>query len=264
MVPSWTETLVRCGLPVVGRTRFCIHPAPKNIPVVGGTKDWSLAKLAKLNPDLVILDREENPKFMAIEAPCEVFATHVTSVGTVALELERLALRLNPLSGSAELHRIATRWRAVRDIARTTRQLSFGRDFPGVSEWLHPPSGNVMDPRHHQLVYVIWKDPWMCAGRGTFIASMLEILGWPTERLWAGGAISRSAQRAETKYPMFELQELPKSAIVFFSTEPFPFHKRKDELRGWVSRPCAIVDGESFSWFGIRSLEFLERAFVVP
>jgi len=27
LVPSWTDTLVRCGVDVIGRTRFCVHPA---------------------------------------------------------------------------------------------------------------------------------------------------------------------------------------------------------------------------------------------
>jgi hypothetical protein len=40
-VPSWTETLLECGVNVVGRTRYCIHPTEKiqNIAIIGGTKD---------------------------------------------------------------------------------------------------------------------------------------------------------------------------------------------------------------------------------
>lgn len=42
MVPSWTETLIYCGIEVVGRTRYCIHPEEaQKISVVGGTKDIS-------------------------------------------------------------------------------------------------------------------------------------------------------------------------------------------------------------------------------
>ncbi|MBM7456943.1 hypothetical protein HNR62_002845 [Oceanisphaera litoralis] len=29
MVPSWTETLIECGVNVVGRTRYCVHPADR-------------------------------------------------------------------------------------------------------------------------------------------------------------------------------------------------------------------------------------------
>ena len=61
MVPSLTETLIDCGVEVVGRTRFCIHPLDKirTIPVVGGTKEVNWGRCAKLNPNLVVFDKEE-------------------------------------------------------------------------------------------------------------------------------------------------------------------------------------------------------------
>ena len=82
MVPSWTETLLKAGVNVVGRTRYCIHP-PKlitNIPIVGGTKDVSWDLVEDLKPDLVLLDQEENPLEMAEECPVPYFATHVNSI----------------------------------------------------------------------------------------------------------------------------------------------------------------------------------------
>ena len=43
------------------------------------------------------------------------------------------------------------------------------------------------------------------------------------------------------------------------SSEPYPFHKRKDKLAlDELGAGSAIVDGERFGWFGLRSLEFLE------
>ncbi len=92
MVPSWTETLLKAGVPVVGRTRFCIHP-PKmitNIPIVGGTKDVSWELVEDLKPDLVLLDEEENPLEMAEECPVPYFSTHVSSLETLQKELVRL------------------------------------------------------------------------------------------------------------------------------------------------------------------------------
>ena len=95
-MPSLTETLIACGVEVVGRTRFCIHPAEvvSSIPIVGGTKDvdWDLCR--RLDPDLVIMDREENTRPMAESCPIAWHATHVTSVGTVASDLGSLAGRL--------------------------------------------------------------------------------------------------------------------------------------------------------------------------
>jgi hypothetical protein len=58
-----------------------------------------------------------------------------------------------------------------------------------------------------------------------------------------------------TKYP--ELSELPEDKIILLSSEPYPFGKKTPELPNDV---VGIVDGESFSWFGIRTLRFLESA----
>src|SRR5690606_21904852 len=92
MVPSWTETLLKAHVQVVGRTRFCIHP-PKmitNIPIVGGTKDVSWDLVMDLKPDLVLLDQEENPLEMAEECPVPYLATHVSSLTALQSELARL------------------------------------------------------------------------------------------------------------------------------------------------------------------------------
>ena len=64
--------LIEAGIEVVGRTRFCIHPREKikNIPAVGGTKNVDWQKVNELKADLLILDQEENPKWMArIKSP---------------------------------------------------------------------------------------------------------------------------------------------------------------------------------------------------
>ncbi|MDP6374701.1 MAG: helical backbone metal receptor [Pseudomonadales bacterium] len=64
LVPSLTETLPACGVEVVGRTRYCVHPAGfvSDIAVVGGTKGVNWQKVADLAPDLVVMDKEENTR----------------------------------------------------------------------------------------------------------------------------------------------------------------------------------------------------------
>ena len=76
----------------MGRTRFCVHPRErvKAIPVVGGTKTWDLEKLRELAPDVVLLDRGENPRSMVDESPSPVRDTHVDSLESLAAEMDRL------------------------------------------------------------------------------------------------------------------------------------------------------------------------------
>jgi len=60
------------------------------------------------------------------------------------------------------------------------------------------------------------------------------------------------------KYPKIDLADFdPAKTLLLFSSEPFPFGKKKKELLS-LDFPSALVDGESYSWFGVRSLRFLQ------
>jgi hypothetical protein len=228
LVPSWTETLIEAGADVVGCTRFCIHPASaKKIPRVGGTKNIDWQKVKELKPDLLLFDKEENPKEFADDCPFPWLATHVTSLESSFAEMASLskALRL-PLLDSL----------ACEGKALLTKKI-VPSDTPPAALSI------IGEPKAGPFIYLIWKNPWMLANRQTFIGSICEHFG--IELLDYQGA----------KYPEINIEEF-KQANFLFSSEPFPFLKHKDELQksglnGW------IVDGEVYSWFGIRSLRFL-------
>ncbi|MGE0764692.1 MAG: helical backbone metal receptor [Bdellovibrionales bacterium] len=242
LVPSLTETLLAAGVEVVGRTRYCIHPQKQveKIPIVGGTKDirWSL--VTPLNADLLILDKEENPKRFAEQSPIPYVATHVTSVQNVGEQLEQLALKLQ----SKELDSISKRWRKVAEQPGAAASgLEFWARFPGVLRWGQRPTSQV-----HRVLYMIWRDPWMAAGSRTFIGSVLHHLGVRGVPAW------------DENYPRLELESyLQPDTLLLFSSEPYDFAKQSEE---WIKFPCAsaLVDGEMFSWFGLRSLQFLEES----
>lgn len=234
LVPSWTETLLAAGVEVVGRTRFCIHPRARvsEIPIIGGTKDWNWERIADLKPDLLLLDQEENPRWMADDRGVEVLATHVTGVEVMPQTLGELGRRL----GSAELQTLSERWREV--LAREPRAVWVpDQPLPGLLEWGREPDGNV-----DRVLYMIWQNPWMAVARDTFIGSVLKRLGI-------------ALLPFDNKYPRVDLAAYdPATTLLLFSSEPFPFLKRRPQ----VAFPHAFVDGECFSWFGLRSLEFLE------
>jgi hypothetical protein len=122
------------------------------------------------------------------------------------------------------------------------------QDLPGVIEWIRPPA----DPAIGPFAYLIWQDPWMGIGPGTFIASMLTAVGLPAELLCTSDSL-----KGNPKYPLIEPASLPSNAVLLASSEPYPFHRKREALLA-LDRPAAIVDGEAFSWFGVRSLSFLE------
>ena len=105
LVPSLTETLFDLGLgvnEVVGRTPWCIHPAAAHdVPVVGGTKTPNLKKILDARPDVVVLDREENPKAVH-DALVEQGVTVVVSTVEHPAEVPALLRELGEAVGRAE------------------------------------------------------------------------------------------------------------------------------------------------------------------
>lgn len=111
-------------------------------------------------------------------------------------------------------------------------------------EWLKPP-----EREPERLLYLIWRGPWMTVSRDTFVGSMLSNVGY-------GGRLPSFAE----KYPKIDLADFdPATTTLLFSSEPYPFEKKKKELRA-LDFPSALVDGEAYSWFGVRSLRFLRQA----
>jgi len=226
---------MEAGVDVIGRTRFCIHPADKikSIPALGGTKNWDWSRLVELKPDLLILDREENPRFMAEQNELPWWASQITRAADVAPALRDLALRLG---GNTRLHEWAAEWE--REVARP-RALGDLAALPGILEWGRRPAGPI-----DNVVYVIWRDPWMRVTRSTFIGSMLELQGIVLSE-------------GESKYPEFSLSDFdPASTLLLFSSEPYPFLRRRPKEA--EAFPHAFVDGEAYSWFGVRALRFLK------
>ncbi|BBM84735.1 helical backbone metal receptor [Candidatus Uabimicrobium amorphum] len=238
MVPSWTETLLCAGVNVVGRTRFCLHPKDKaaNAKNVGGTKDISWEKVRDLQADFLLLDREENTKEMAENSPIENLVSHIREIEDIPPFLTTLGERLqNDL-----LLNYSDRWQKVAERKITSRSLA---NIPGIKEWITPLKDTC-----EQFVYLIWRDPWMCVSSNTFIGSVFHHLG-----------LSGYHWSNEEKYPQIDVNDFDRNkTLLLCSTEPYPFHRKKDILKE-LGFSCAIIDGEPYSWFGYRSLLFLEE-----
>ncbi|MFN7824090.1 MAG: ABC transporter substrate-binding protein [Pseudobdellovibrionaceae bacterium] len=237
LVPSWTETLIECGITVVGRTRFCIHPEAvvTKIPAIGGTKNVHADLIKKLQPNVVLFDREENPKevyeSLKLLLPDTVFIdTHVTSFQSSLKELERLSI----IFQSASMKELSSEGKILFEKLKK-------KDFPQetVPFQVSALDGQLKD--FSKVRYVIWKNPWMCVSAETFIGSLLKLLGIPLV-----------PENSENRYPAFDLEAEKESFFYLFSSEPFPFHQEKQKPQNCFG---AVVDGEAYSWFGYRSIK---------
>lgn len=228
LVPSLTETLLKCGVEVVGRTRFCVHP-PGDIPVVGGTKQADWEKVRALKPDFVLFDREENTLEMAEACPFPKLVTHITSLAGLARDLRILAKAL----GNKKLGHLALRAEGIQ-----ARKVSA---VPSLSVLQAPDYAKIKT-----ILYLVWRDPWIAVSRDTFIGDMLSHMGYELPVY-------------PERYPKMALEDYdPASTLLLFSSEPYPFGKKAEELRG-LGFPSLLVDGEGFGWFGIRALDFLDQ-----
>ncbi len=234
LVPSWTETLLWADVPVIGRTRYCIHPKGKirAIPIIGGTKsvEWPLTS----NCQYVIIDKEENTLHMAEASPYPTLITHVQSLPCLAKDLRKLATHLE----SPKLYELSQECHTLCNpsVKKPVEEL------PGVIEWVQRPRKKIKT-----LLYLIWRNPWMCVSQETFIGDMLSTLGY--------GHLLPSFSK---KYPCIDLKTYnPETTLLLCASEPFPFHKKTKELAK-LPFPSAVVSGECYSWFGVRAIQFLK------
>jgi ABC-type Fe3+-hydroxamate transport system substrate-binding protein len=225
-VPSQSEYLFDLGLEdeVIGITKFCIHPKSwfESKQKIGGTKNLHLEKIAALNPDLIIANKEENT-LSDIEWLAERFPVYISDI--------------NSLNEA---------YQAMSDIGiLTNRQVE-------AEDWLNRIKDeqrvyNAADQEFGTVAYLIWNDPLMAVGSNNFIHDMLGIGGWDN----CFGHLKR--------YPVVTIDDIIAEAphLLFLSSEPFPFKQShvsyfKEHL---PQTEVLIVDGEMFSWYGSRLLK---------
>jgi ABC-type Fe3+-hydroxamate transport system substrate-binding protein len=226
LVPSATETLFDLGLPVVGVTRFCVHPADRiaGLPKIGGTKDVDVERVRSLTPDLIVGNCEENTReiFDALGPVAPLYAAFPRDVDGALHDLQRLAA----LTGAD-----AAPWVARATAARA--RLHAARRAP------------------RRVAALIWREPWMAAGSDTFIHAML------TE----AGLENHFGDRPE-RFPTFEPEALRGADLVLLLSEPFPFRRRHaEELAQRSGLPVdrlRAVDGEHLTWHGTRMIQGLD------
>ena len=163
LVPSITELICDLGLSaqLVGRTGFCIHPRDivRRIPKVGGTKDVKLARIRALEPTHVIVNIDENPK--PIADALAAWVPHVVVTHPCMPEDNRALYRL--LGGIFDRDAAAARLVAEFDAALAAAR--------AVGQRLRPEN----------VLYLIWRAPWMTVAPQTYVSATLAAVGWHTQ-----------------------------------------------------------------------------------
>jgi ABC-type Fe3+-hydroxamate transport system substrate-binding protein len=229
LVPSQTELLYDLALEdaIVGITKYCIHP-PKgssNKLIVGGTKTIDIQKLIKLNPDLIIANKEENIKEQ-VEELAGNFPVWVTNVNNLDDALQMIS----------DIGELTHKKAAAQSLLQKIKS-----SFSSLALQQKPLPNGI------PTCYLIWKDPYMTIGSDTFIHDMLQRAGY----------INVFAHKK--RYPPITLAELQDTncALLLLSSEPYPFQEKQlRQLQGQLPQlKIALVDAEMFSWYGSRLLK---------
>jgi len=234
LVPSQTELLFELGLneEVVGITKFCIHPAAqfKSKIKVGGTKKLDIELIRSLKPDLIIGNKEENSRenIELLSAEFPVWMGDVANLEDAMNMISQVAELVDRQPEAAYLNHLIKA--GFTDLQTLALQLGIDK----------------------KVAYLMWKEPYMLAGRDTFISDILMKIGL-------------SNVTKENRYPVTDVEELEmmKPDVIFLSSEPFPFkEKHIDELKQALPGvEIMLVDGEMFSWYGSRLVKAVQYLF---
>jgi ABC-type Fe3+-hydroxamate transport system substrate-binding protein len=224
IVPSQTELLFDLGLDeeIIGVTKFCTHPADKvkNKIKIGGTKKLDLNLIRSLKPDLIIGNKEENER------------------GQVETLMQEFPVWMSDIADLPDAIQMITGVGAIVNRADSANYMAvqIGKNFaeiPGTKTKL-------------RVAYLIWQNPYMLAGKNTFIDDMLQRCGFANTFDIA-------------RYPEITSDELQRANpdVIMLSSEPYPF-KEKHTAAFRVIAPqskVVLVDGEMFSWYGSHLLK---------
>lgn len=215
LVPSATETIVALGLMPVGCTRFCDLVG---VALVGGTKRVDIEAAVALQPDLVVVNDEEN----RIE-DAEALAAN--------------GLRLHAMSP-----------RSVRDVGPAVVELAaaLGAAVPEpFDDWAAWMEATRRELRADAFVPV-WRRPYMSLAADTYGSSLLAHVG-------IGNVFAEAAER----YPEVELGVVARRdpALALLPNEPYEFTEAHiPEVQAALpDSHVALVDGRDLFWWGIRT-----------
>jgi ABC-type Fe3+-hydroxamate transport system substrate-binding protein len=234
----------------VGVTQYCVHPrsAFDHLPRLGGTKDADAEAIARLAPDLVIANQEENTARVVrtlADGGIDVWVTYPRTVGEGVGLLEDIG-RLGATSDATS--KFIEPVRRAFDAADDARRRNAGSR-----------------PR---VFCPIWRDPWMTINRDTYIHDLIELCGG--ENLFAGPLVEDTPDEGEAadprqarRYPLLDLDEWAKAQpeVILLPDEPYAFDSSDRAMIAELDLPAArngrihLIDGTLVSWDGPRIAE---------
>ena len=215
--------------PLVGSTPWCIYPEEfvLDVPVVGGTKTPNIGKILALNPDLVIMDKEENP----LEVFNELDKNGIERFVSEVVSPKEVPGMLRSLGKTIDCEELSEQFATEIEL-----ELELGTTDKG--------------PR---VAAMIWHEPLMCVSPTRYSGSLLEQCGFLVPDFEPDG----------NGYPVVTTKHLIEHNIegMLLSSEPHNFALEEGEA---ISESVVLedgpriwnvcIDGEALTWFGTHTL----------
>jgi len=244
LVPSLTESVAELGAAdrLAGVTDWCWYPeeivAP--LPKVGGTKTPNLDRIRALNPDVILVNEEENRR-ADVEALAADFNCLVTFPKAAHDNARLVALLGELVACEGQAAQVQTRIEALEADLRA----------------------RVAGRPRRSIAYLIWRKPYMTINRDTYVHSVLELLGCTNP--WADH---------EDRYPSLTVDDVQSADpdLVCLSSEPFPFDEKHiaefaqefPMLAAVQQSRVYVDDGTFYCWYGTRWVRALESFIASP
>jgi ABC-type Fe3+-hydroxamate transport system substrate-binding protein len=177
-----------------------------------------------LKPDLILGNKEENNQEQ-IEHLRKRYPVWLSDIKTIADSINMIT--------------------SIGDLIGKTEQAA------DLSHLIEQGFGNLNLKKKASILYIIWRGPYMAAGKDTYINSMIEATGY-----------SNALELDSLRYPSITNKEITESEPdeIWLSSEPYPFKDKHIEELQMIAPKARIklVDGELFSWYGPRMLKTID------
>jgi iron complex transport system substrate-binding protein len=178
LAPNITEILFAIGLGdrVVGVTSFCDYPEEaRKKPKIGGMSNPSLETVVSLKPDIVVMTTDGNQK-----------------------EFEERLRSLNIKTYVFKVRRLSELPQGIRDMGLALGVEEKANALATEIETTVNKLYNSSPPaKKNKVLFIIWPEPLIVAGRGTAIDDAITLLGG-----------ENIASKAKIPYPKYSIEEI--------------------------------------------------------
>ncbi len=187
LAPSITEILFAVGLEdkIVGVTNFCDYPEEaKEKPKIGGMSNPSLEAVVSLEPDIVVMTTDGNPK-----------------------EFEQRLRSMNIKTYVFKSRRLSDLPDGIRKMGIALDEKDRFDTLALIIEQAIVKSKTKKTASGKKVIFILWPEPLIVAGPGTAIDDSITLLGG-----------INIAEETKGRYPKYSIEEIIRRSpdIIFF------------------------------------------------